>query len=248
MYPWEAQKKRKKKLQQLLKDTGITMVKSRDTSIVLGCINSGLGDEKYIIKDEFGNILHKDLTENEAVELMAKYGDEATTKYPNLSKDDAITKHLDDLVRTKTIKKQLVDFIEGLRTKRKDIRPTAGNVIEGKNILSFAHNIKNTNLDTVIEGFHPLVKDWVKWAKKNAHWDLPDHHGLCAEIINVSKILWKNDRKGKYTIQEAQKLFESAISHAKKIRGKNSSANGEFIEACNSCNPFLKYFKITEVK
>ena len=54
MYPWEARKKRKKKLHQLLKDTGIIIVKSRDTSIVLGCFTRKPlknGKERKFIQD-----------------------------------------------------------------------------------------------------------------------------------------------------------------------------------------------------
>lgn len=92
------------------------------------------------------------------------------------------------------------------------------------------------------------------WQKHlNGSIKLPEHHGKCAEVVNISEWLWKIDPKGKMKIGEARKLFQGVSSHAKqignlKVKGKVVLSHGEYKEACNSCNPLLEYFNIKEFK
>ncbi|MGJ1433027.1 hypothetical protein ACR79M_15745 [Sphingobacterium spiritivorum] len=46
---------------------------------------------------------------------------------------------------------------------------------------------------------------------------LPEHHGKCAEVLNISDWLKRIDPKGKVTIEEARDLFDGVVSHAKQI-------------------------------
>jgi len=100
MYPWEARKKRKKKLHQLLKDTGIIMVKSRDTSIVLGCFTrKPLKNGKEDLYTKNGDLLHTGVTTDEATALMAKYTDKAKAK------GIPTKQYLDDVVEARKLRR-----------------------------------------------------------------------------------------------------------------------------------------------
>ncbi len=78
---------------------------------------------------------------------------------------------------------------------------------------------------------------------------LPEWHGKCAEVLNISDWLKSIDPTGKMTILEARKAFDGVVSNAKQIGNFKGGLNHlEYKKACNSCNPLLKYFNIIEIK
>ncbi|MGJ1420112.1 YwqJ-related putative deaminase [Sphingobacterium spiritivorum] len=98
---------------------------------------------------------------------------------------------------------------------------------------------------------HRLVNDWVEdmWKlHKEGKIKLPEHHGKCAEVLNIFYWLKRIDPKGKMTMEEARDLFDGVVSHAKEIDKKLTEIHGVYKPACKSCVSILDYFNIKEYK
>lgn len=131
----------------------------------------------------------------------------------------------------------------------KQKRPSVVSVLEGNGKRIFAYSNKASLASNDIpKGLHPLVKNWLTNEADDIIKQIP-HHGKCAEPASISKWLWEIDPKGKIKIQTARKEFEGVVSKAINIRGRKVSIknHGIYKEACNSCNPLLKYFNIQEI-
>ncbi len=128
-------------------------------------------------------------------------------------------------------------------------RPSVVSVLEGNGKRIFAYSNKSKIAsDDIPKGLHPLVEKWLtKEADKSLI--LRPTHGKCAEPTAISKWLWEIDPKGKMKIEKARKEFEGVVSKAVKIEGKKTKSieHAKLKEACDSCNPLLKYFNIKEV-
>ena len=77
---------------------------------------------------------------------------------------------------------------------------------------------------------------------------LPEHHGKCAEVANISEYLWKIDPNGRFTMKKAQEALEGMVSHAIEISTRKPQVHGEYKEACKSCIEILNDFNIKEYK
>ena len=127
-------------------------------------------------------------------------------------------------------------------------RPTVVSVLEGNGKRVFAYSNKaKLNADEIPKGLHPLVTKWLNDANELLK-QIP-HHGKCAEPSAISKWLWEIDPKGKMNIKQARDEFEGVVSKAVNIESKKIKPieHAKYKEACDSCNPLLKYFNITEV-
>lgn len=131
-------------------------------------------------------------------------------------------------------------------TKQK--RPTVISVLEGNGKRTFAYSNKaKLAANEIPKGLHPLVKKWLNEADEVIQ-QIP-HHGKCAEPSAISKWLWEVDPKGKMTIEQAKKQFDGVVSKAVNIESKKVKRiqHGTHKIACDSCNPLLEFFNITEV-
>jgi CRISPR/Cas system CSM-associated protein Csm2 small subunit len=133
--------------------------------------------------------------------------------------------------------------------------PRACAVLEGNGVTIFNYSFKKKLPPGVYPpDLHPLIHQWLTemWTRyKKGLMKLPEHHGKCAEVINISDWLKKVDPEFKMSIDEARLHFEGVVSHSRQIGDmKNGSKlkHGDYKEACDSCNPLLNYFNITEVK
>ncbi len=130
-------------------------------------------------------------------------------------------------------------------------RPKACAFLEGKGKTVYNYSFKQKLPAGVFpKDLHPLVDDWVKDMWKKQQHLLPNHHGKCAEVLNISDWLKQIDPKGKMTMGQAREAFEGVISHAKEI-GSNTkigSKHADYKKACDSCDPLLKHFNIKEYK
>lgn len=169
---------------------------------------------------------------------------------------------LNDLSRLTSISKgalqALLKMADEALNWQKGKRPNVCAVLEvssGKTIFNYSvkQGLKSGEFP---KDLHPLVEKWVEdmWELKESGRirDLPDHHGKCAEVINISHWLKAIDPKGKMSIIEARRAFRNVTSHARKIgqvkkRGRTITEHFSFWEACESCNPLLKHFNIKEV-
>ncbi|MBL7789579.1 MAG: hypothetical protein JNL75_07070, partial [Chitinophagales bacterium] len=149
--------------------------------------------------------------------------------------------------------KTMADDALKLPTKE---RPKACGVLEGiETVFNYSYK-KKLPAGVFPDDLHPLVDKWVRemWELHiKGKLRLPEHHGKCAEVMNISQYLKKIDPKGKMTIEEARKALEGFVSHAKQItddirKGEIVLKHGEYKKACNSCNPQLKHFNIKEFK
>ena len=135
-------------------------------------------------------------------------------------------------------------------------RPTACGALEVNGESFFSYSVKQGLSPGVYpEGLHPLVKKWLDkmWKlHKEGKIKLPEHHGKCAEVQNISEYLNKIDPKGMFTMKQAEESFEGAVSHARQIgdviKKDYTILHKEFKKACNSCNPLLSDFNIKEYK
>jgi len=91
---WE--KKREKKA--LLKKYGFKIVYKRSTSIILGCFGqTPPKNGKVDLLDHNGNVLKKDIPEEDAAKYMKEYEDAAKKQYSDLPAEDATKRYLDDI-------------------------------------------------------------------------------------------------------------------------------------------------------
>lgn len=114
----------------------------------------------------------------------------------------------------------------------------------GYQLIFFKGKLIHTNI--LME--KSLVNNWLNEIADNALKSRRTH-GKCAEPAAISKWLWEIDPKGKMKIEQARKELEGVVSKAVKIKGKKvrSIEHGKHKKACDSCNPLLEYFNITEV-
>ncbi|WP_288790908.1 YwqJ-related putative deaminase [uncultured Elizabethkingia sp.] len=136
-------------------------------------------------------------------------------------------------------------------------RPKACAFLEGKGKSIFNYSFKQKlPAGKFPKDLHPLVSDWVEdmWKlHKEGKIKLPEHHGKCAEVLNISDWLKSIDPKGKMTIEEARDLFDGVVSHAKEIgdvkqKGTVIAKHQDYKKACNSCLDILHHFNIKEYK
>jgi hypothetical protein len=257
IYPWEIRKKRKKKLSNLLKEAKLKIIKIKDTSIVLGCLKMGLADDgKYIIKDEYGNILHKGLTEKEAAEQLAKYKKAAKAEGKTLEDyiyDIAYNIKGYSVKISAKAKKGLNDLVkktwdEILLLSKKKHKGAVSILEHPKYGIINGKSIKGIVRGEFPSGLHPLLDDWVRTVyKKMNDGIIPRNwqHGKCAEVDAISSLLWKIDPTGKAGIDKIRKILEGTVSKAADLN-KQRSLHGAFKPACKSCNPLLRYFNIIQ--
>lgn len=183
--------------------------------------------------------------------------------------DNALTdaqERVKDNTKAKALKKELADLSKRIEkpidtlSKMADEallwnakkRPKACAFLEGKGKSVFNYSFKKKlPAGGFPKDLHPLVDDWVKEMWKlhsQGKIKLPEHHGKCAEVVNISDWLKKIDPKGKITIDEAKEAFEGVVSHAREIDKKLAEVHGTYKPACKSCASILDYFNIKEYK
>jgi YwqJ-like deaminase len=179
----------------------------------------------------------------ELAEKLKGMGEEAAEKYL----DDLFEASLKLIEEAIGILKRMAD--EALNWVAKK-RPTACSVLEGQGKRLFNYSFKQKLGPGIFpEDLHHLVKEWLEimWKEyKNGLRELPQHHGKCAEVINISDWLKSIDITGKMSITEARKSFEGVVSQAKEI-SKIASDHNKYKRACGSCNLLLKIFNIKEI-
>jgi hypothetical protein len=147
---------------------------------------------------------------------------------------------------------KLLNMADTAITFVKKQRPKACAVLEGNGKAIFNYSNKESLPPGVYPSdLHPLVIEWlnITWLKESVL--LPLHHGKCAEVMNISEWLKIIDPKLKMAIEDARKEFEGVISYAINIGETQKGQilkHGDYKKACNSCNPLLEYFNITEAK
>lgn len=147
---------------------------------------------------------------------------------------------------------KLISMADDAKKISKRKRPSVCGVLEGKGQTIFNYSLKEKLPAGVFPEYkHKLVEQWVKdmWEKHlRGEIKLPEHHGKCAEVMNIDEYLFKIDPQSKFTLDQARKEFEGFVSHTRQI-GDNPKINikhGDYKRACDSCNPLLKHFNIDE--
>ncbi|EDP96804.1 HNH endonuclease [Kordia algicida OT-1] len=103
---WGAKKRKKQATVAWLKKYGLKIVYKKETSLILGCFfMRPTRPGKIDLLDHRGNILEKNISDVNIGKYTKKYEDAAQAKYSDLPKDKALPKHLDDLVKEKSLKK-----------------------------------------------------------------------------------------------------------------------------------------------
>ncbi|QYS85504.1 hypothetical protein JJC03_09745 [Flavobacterium oreochromis] len=153
-------------------------------------------------------------------------------------------------------------IIEDVAGMFKNDRPGAGSVlVKDSKFTSAVSNKTGLPEGQLPEGLHPLVKEWFQNPNINAE-ELTKRltHGKCAEPDAVSKWLYDYEQKTKIAIQNMTDArnalkgtksiaFETTTKYVKSDGRKIISAEiGDVKIACTSCNPFLEYFGIEEIK
>jgi len=138
---------------------------------------------------------------------------------------------------------------EALKLSNKK-RPGVVSVLEGKGKITVTYSRKDgIKRGEIPQDLHSLVENWLKnVASKNLR-ERPTH-GKCAEPTAISNWLYSIEREKKIkivNISQAREEFEGVISLAREINKKIPEKHNEFKFACESCNPLLKYFNITEI-
>ncbi|WP_046755255.1 hypothetical protein [Kordia jejudonensis] len=154
MYPWEEKKKRKQKLQELLKLTGFKLIK--DSSITLTCfVKANIKNGKLDLYDDNHILLHKGITEEKAVKLMEKYKKAAKQEKKSLRQ------YIDDLI----LKNKFDDIkLNYLKTRKSFL---AKYNTESKLNQIWRKRIKNRRLIHLKKFYYELIKKHPTLAGKN---------------------------------------------------------------------------------
>jgi YwqJ-like deaminase len=135
-------------------------------------------------------------------------------------------------------------------------RPGAAGVLEGnlngKQMQVVAYSAKGISKGKRLEMTHKLVREWLNGAPESLKSRLT--HGRCAENFTVSEWLFLAEKalgmkRNSMTIENAREVLEGVASLVKRIHNDKADklVHGLNKSACDSCNPMLKYFNITEV-
>ncbi|NOQ75550.1 MAG: hypothetical protein GQ574_26305 [Crocinitomix sp.] len=199
---------------------------------------------------------------DDVLEMITKLSDDEIERLRKLSDEDfgryldgvleALTKELKISSASLKVLLKMADEALLLSSKK---RPKACAVLEafGKKMFNFSFKRKLPP-GVYPDSLHPLVRKWLDdmWLKyKLGQIKIPEHHGKCAEVVNISDWLKSVDPKLKMSIDEAREMFDGVKSHARQIgdmKGGEKLKHGDYKKACDSCNPLLEYFNITEVK
>jgi hypothetical protein len=142
----------------------------------------------------------------------------------------------------------------------KNDRPGAGSILlNDSKYTSAVSNKTGLGAHELPESLHPIVKDWFENPNVNAE-KLTERltHGKCAEPEAISQWLYEYEKKTKIaikTVDDARDALKGTKSIAfettTKIERKTKIITAEIGDvkiACDSCNPFLTYFGIEEIK
>ncbi|MBF7092514.1 hypothetical protein IUY40_13325, partial [Flavobacterium sp. ALJ2] len=138
-------------------------------------------------------------------------------------------------------------------------KPGAGSVLlKDSKFTSAVSNKTGLKEGELPESLHPLVYDWFKNPSLNAEELIRrGQHGKCAEPEAISKWLYEYEKRTKIKIKtkdEARDVLKGTKSIAFETTNKGAKNKtiiaeiGEIKPACLSCNPFLDYFGIEEIK
>ncbi|MFY7844856.1 YwqJ-related putative deaminase [Chryseobacterium gambrini] len=142
--------------------------------------------------------------------------------------------------------------------KNPDLRPGAVAVLEGEikdtTYQAVSYSSKGIRKASMSTRRHKLVEEWLtKIADEKLRLRGP--HGMCGEPVCISEFLFEAEKrlgmpKNSMKIEQAREILSKTRSRAVAIpNGKNDKLiHGLTKKACESCNPMLKYFKITEIK
>ncbi|MFH6989454.1 YwqJ-related putative deaminase [Flavobacterium collinsii] len=142
----------------------------------------------------------------------------------------------------------------------KSKRPGAGSVlVKDSKFTSAVSNKTGLKEGELPPGIHPLVYEWFKNPTVNAEELVKrGQHGKCAEPEAISKWLYEYEQRTKIkiaNINEARDVLKGTKSIAFETTTVVRRATGEIIAeigdvkpACISCNPFLDYFGVEEIK
>lgn len=142
--------------------------------------------------------------------------------------------------------------------KDPNLRPGVVAVLEGeiKNTTyqAVSYSSKGIRKASMSTRRHKLVEEWLtKIADEKLRSRGP--HGMCGEPVCISEFLFEAEKrlgisKNSMKIEQAREILSKTKSKAVAIpNGKNDKLiHGLTKKACESCNPMLKYFKITEIK
>lgn len=165
---------------------------------------------------------------------------------------------LDFVLTFKEISQESLDVLKKMADEAlvltKAERPQACAVLQGGNKAHFNYSVKQKlKAGEFPEDLHPLVKEWLDaiWnSYKKGEIDIPDHHGKCAEVVNISDWLKSVDLKGNFTLKQARNEFSGVYSYAVQIKDnlRKGLTHGSYKKACESCDPLLNYFGIREIK
>lgn len=203
---------------------------------------------KHIDPDKIDNFI-KDLEQQ--AKKAGKNLDEYLDELLETRKLNLLGKVSDEAIQTLKI---MAD--EALKWQSKK-RPQACSVLEGKGKQLFNYSFKQKlPAGKFPKDLHPLVDKWVKdkWElHKKGKIKLPEHHGKCAEVKNISEYLKQIDPQGKFTMIQAKEAFEGFVSHARQIgdrrrKGVVTLPHKDYKKACDSCIDILEDFNINEYK
>lgn len=152
---------------------------------------------------------------------------------------------------------KIIDEVVALSKKK---QPGAGSVlVKDSKFTSAVSNKQGLRIGELPESLHKLVYDWFKNPSLNAEeLVLIGQHGKCAEPEAISKWLFEYEKRTKIkikTIDEAREVLKGTKSIAFDTKAKIDNETlkiiteiGDVKPACKSCNPFLDYFGIEEIK
>lgn len=138
-------------------------------------------------------------------------------------------------------------------------KPGAGSILlKDSKFTSAVSNKTGLKEGELPESLHPLVYDWFKNPSLNAEELIRrGQHGKCAEPEAISKWLYEYEKRTKIKIKtkdEARDVLKGTKSIAFETTNKGAKNKtiiaeiGEIKPACLSCNPFLDFFGIEEIK
>lgn len=102
---------KREQLQKLLKNHGLSVVYIKDTSITLNCfgIVPSTTRDRVNLTDSKGNVLEANIKEADINKFIKQYEDAAKKQYPDLPKEQALAKYVDELVEISFFKTVGID-------------------------------------------------------------------------------------------------------------------------------------------
>ncbi len=174
LYKWKIIKQKK---DISIQQNGIKIVKHRETALILYCFGFIPSRKKgrTDITDDKGNILEKGIKDAEIDIYTKKYEDVAQAKYPDLPKEKALSKYLDELAnRIDPLKKgkRLREFREDLlnyTVKRKELRAKyKGNQDKLWKDFKKAFQVEHFNKADNLKFFNEITEKYKKLARKDS--------------------------------------------------------------------------------